>query len=239
MTTRRGSEPIVEVTTSAAPTVALARRDRRTIGVAATAFVFLAAAILKPWASGAEPAPTALDPAGGAAAVAAGPTDPITPPADPAAGAKDGIRPHCQDPLGWRVYSRELWSGTPVRVWRRLEPAAAASGPDDPSIPTVEVGPEVTALGYCSPWSVAEAPPAGSVVSAWRLEPGATAPVPVAEIQPLTVVAPTQPNVLGSLFDPAGAPHDWPVGRFVFAIRAGDWGRWWAVVVLPEHVAAR
>ena len=55
----------------------------------------------------------------------------------------------------------------------------------------------------------------------------------------LVLVAPAEPTVLGSLFDPAGAPDQWPVGRFTFAVRAGDWARWWTVVVMPEHVATR
>ena len=239
MTTWRGTDPIAEDTAAPTATVLIARRDRRSLVVLVAALVFLAAAIGKPWSWGSPPDdPPRLDgvatvpaPAGDRAGTAAA--------LDATGAAKDRIRAHCQDPLGWRVYTRETWSGAPVRVWRRLEPASAASGPADPAIPSVEVGPEVSALGYCSPWSGGEAPPDGATVTAWRIDPGATAPTPFAAVQPLVLVAPAESSVLGSLFDPAGAPDQWPVGRFTFAVRAGEWARWWTVVVMPEHVATR
>jgi hypothetical protein len=240
VTTAPGTDPIAEDTTAATATVRIARRDRRSLIVLVAGVVFLAAAIGKPWSWGTPPDDPGSPRLDGVATALAPAADGSGPPALDATGmAKDRIRAHCQDPLGWRVYTRERWSGTPVRVWRRLEPAMSATGPVDPTIPTVEVGPEVFALGYCSPWSSDEAPPAGAIVSAWRIEPGATGPAPFAAIQPLVQVAPAQPTVLGSLFDPAGVPGQWPVGRFVFAVRAGDWARWWTVVVMPEHVAAR
>ncbi len=240
MTIWPGTDPTAEDTTAPTATVLIARRDRRPLVVLFLLVVFLATAIGKPWSWGSPPGDPGSPRLDGVAAALATAGDGAGPTALDATGAaQDRIRAHCQDPLGWRVYTRERWSGAAVRVWRRLEPATTANGPVDPAIPTVEVGPEVAALGYCSPWSGDEEPPIGAVVSAWRIEPGASTPEPIAAVQPLVLVAPAQPTVLGSLFDPAGVPGQWPVGRFVFAVRAGDWARWWTVVVLPEHVAAR
>ena len=49
-----------------------------------------------------------------------------------------------------------------VRSWKSFVPAYGASGPPDPEIPMIPVGARIDALGYCSPWSDAERPPAGA-----------------------------------------------------------------------------
>lgn len=233
-------EPISDVARPVARTVRIAARDRRPVIALIAIGAFLAVAIVKPWAgtAGDRPATT------GRAivtmpAAASGPASAVIPGSD----AAERIRAHCQDPLGWRVYSREQWTDSAVRVWRRLEPADRASGPLDPTLPVVEVGPDVSAVGYCSPWTGIERPPDGASVTAWWIDrQGAN---PIARPLELRSVAPSAPNVLGVLYGPANAPGarpagpvaHWSPGRFVFVVGGTDFTRWWAVDVLPGSLA--
>jgi len=194
---------------------------------------FLAIAVIKPWVGEAlAPAPPPFP------TVASTPVPLIGP--DPLAD----LREHCQEPLGWRVYSRETWLGRAVRTWRSVEPVSRVTGPGDPAIPAVPLGPTVEALGYCSPWTAAERPPADARVTAWRrgdAARGGEGPVLVT----LRAIAPDEPTPLGALFAatdagrelPAGAAGGWPAGRYVFAVRATDWQRWWVVEVAAPDAA--
>jgi hypothetical protein len=225
---------------SARPAVRVTAVDRNPLAIGVLMGAFLVLAVAKPWdASGPSAAtapPTSVAPAV-VRVVAA-----VTP--EPATVAR--LREHCQEPLGWRVYTREGRNGRSLRAWYSVEPTTRADGPLDRSIPQVQLGPGIDALGYCSPWSGPERPPGGAVVRAWRLE-AASGQAAVLE---LDVVAPSQPTILGSLYQVVGdapgarsaAPRasassdgpdvtGWAAGRYVFAIRALTWERWWAIDV--------
>ena len=203
---------------------------------------FVALAIVKPWGLAAIPTPV---PDTGARP--ARPTD-SPPPVDPQAA----LRFHCQEPLGWRVYSRERWSGGTFRSWRSMMPIEAASGPLDSRIPVAPMGRVVEAVGYCSPWRTAERPPESVIVEAWRIEPFDGDGLASVEALALVPFRSFPASPLGALFGaptsaPAGTgrsplpgppgtssdsePPAWAAGRYVFALRAGGFERWWAVEI--------
>ena len=93
---------------------------RRTTVLAVAIAVFVAVAIVKPWPSGTAPG-FSLRPG----------TPPPTeaPSADPLAA----IRLDCQDPPGWRIFSREFWSG-------RRPSLVAEPGPDRGALDAPEPG---------------------------------------------------------------------------------------------------
>jgi hypothetical protein len=215
--------------------VRIADRGRWPLVLTALIAVFLIGAMLKPWASAPRhqalvqaptPQPTAVSPS-------------VEP--DPLAG----LRAQCEEPAGWRVYSRGGFLDLAVRVWRSVVPATVAIGPLDPAVPLIQVGPVNKAVGYCAPWTGTERPPDVSLVSAWRLgrDAGGSTAVPVALVR----VAPDRASVLGALYagpadrsGPVGGPDaGWPDGRYVFAVRAPTWERWWAIDVLAPGPGPR
>ncbi|HEV7809896.1 MAG TPA: hypothetical protein VGO64_04795, partial [Candidatus Limnocylindrales bacterium] len=172
----------------------VAPRDRRPEMLAALVVLFVVLVIAKPWGS----ALPAMAPAARTIIAAAERPDPSPEPD----GLAD-LRHECADPLGWRVYSHESWTDERVRAWHRLDPVAGATGPLDPGIPVVGIGSGTTALGYCSPWSGSERPPADASVVAWRIVDGdgtsgdrAGARDRQAEPLALRSIAPTVPTVL-------------------------------------------
>lgn len=204
--------------------------------LSALILVFVVGALLKPWApatrpqrlvQGATPQPTEV-------------SSSVEP------DFLAGLRAQCEEPDGWRVYSRGGFLDLAVRVWRSVEPATAAAGPLDPAMPLIQVGVVNEAVGYCAPWTGAERPPDVSLVSAWRLAPDAGGS-PAAIAIPLVRVAPDRASVLGALYagpvdgsGPAGGTaRGWPLGRYVFAVRSPAWERWWAVdISAPSPVPA-
>lgn len=227
---RSGERVSEERTGRAGPatTMRLAGRGHGPSAVVAVIGLFLAVAWIKPWPV-AAPAPPR-----GAAAPTIAPTS--TP--DPLSNLKY----HCQEPSGWRVYARERWGGRLLRSWRTLDPARAATGPLDPAIPVVPLGASISSLGYCSPWNTLERPPAGAVVEVWRLTPaaGPAAGWSASQVRPGTS-EPAPATILAGLFGPpAGsggseraASISWTTGRWVFAIRASGFERWWAIDIQP------
>jgi hypothetical protein len=210
-----------------APTTRLAGRDRGPGAIVVAIALFFAIAWIKPW-----PAP--LIP------LAPLPAPPTQPPPTPTADPLASLKHHCQEPPGWRVYAWERWGGRELRSWRSLEPATAASGPLDPVIPVVPLGAAISNLGYCSPWNTTERPPAGAVVSAWRVAaPAGGSAVASATPIALRSLAPSAPTVVAALYAaPAGRSDrssppagGWEAGRWVFAVRAPGFERWWAVQV--------
>lgn len=218
------------VTASARITAGSARWRLSLAAVAA----FLVIAILKPW---------------GATTPAAGSRTNVSPPPDRqliAAAPRDDdladLRSNCDEPFGWRVYSREgPITGMPFRVWSSVTPAISADGPTDPSIPLVQVAPTIEALGYCAPWRGPEAPPEGVAVAAWELEAGPRQGDPItARPLSLVAVAPVRPSQFTGLYHehdasrPSashGRDETWPHGQYVFRVAADGWARWWAVEV--------
>lgn len=226
---RRAGEP------SRAPAaVRIADGGRGPLLLAALILFFIVGAVLKPWASptrpqglvqGATPQPAV-----------------VAPSVEPDALA--GLRAQCEEPEGWRVYSRGGFLDLAVRVWRSVEPATAAAGPLDPAVPLVQVGVVNEAVGYCAPWTGAERPPDVSLVSAWRLVRDAGGSLAAVAV-PLVRVAPDRASVLGALYagpadgsGPAdGTAARWPLGRYVFAVRSPTWERWWAVDISTPSAA--
>jgi hypothetical protein len=226
-----GSRPAVE--DRPLPPVATVRIggvERLAPLIAAALATFLALGLLKPWSAtpGATPSP-AFGPPGNAAA---------TPSAD-----LGSLPEHCQDPLGWRVYTREQWPAQDVRTWRAIVPASVApDGPLDAALPVMPILSRIEALGYCSPWAGPERPPDASRLTVWRIigSGGDRSATPITT----HLVAPAPASVLGVLLAPPPSvrPGDssrlWPDGEFVFALRGGDWERWWAVDVAIPVLAA-
>lgn len=175
---------------AAPPLIQLGRAGRPPGILAATFVLFIAIAILKPWPDTARP-PTPVEPRPVTGAEAT-----PKPTADPLAE----LRSHCEQPLGWRVYSIERWADQTLRIWRSLQPAPAAIDATDPRIPAIPLGPAVEMAGYCSPWDGPERPPAGSRLLAWSIQAG-TGTGRASQLD-LDVVAPHPPNVLGALVGP-------------------------------------
>lgn len=228
----------------------VAARDPVPVILAGALLAFLMVAVVKPWPD--EPRSVGPIPPPAAPPVAT---------ASPTAGPLADLRRQCEEPLGWRVFTIEEWSEGTVRVWRGLEPSAHATGPLDPTIPVVPLGPLTDAVGYCSPWEGSERPPADGVVTAWSVQgPGATTTSLLRLVA--APAAPHPANVLGALFappastastsassipaastpgrspnaPPAGAARAtpaprWPAGRYVFNLSGPAWSRWWAVEV--------
>ena len=202
-------------------------------GVAAALItVFVALALIKPWDGG--PGAPRQTPRITAVPVEAPSIDPLA-----------ELRHHCQEPVGWRIYSHERWATLTVRSWKSFIPASIAEGPLDPVIPVIPLAAVIDGLGYCSPWTGAERPPDSARVRAWRIAPIVGRTV-VADSVPidLNAVDPGWPSVLGALYGPPVNRFDptiadtvgWPGGRYVFAIQAPGFERWWGVEVEPPHV---
>jgi hypothetical protein len=218
-------------------TVRLGSRGREPVVLAVVIGVFLAAALWKPWAPPAGPRPL----------VQAPPTPHPAELASPAVDPLRALRAECEDPAGWRVYSHESFLDQVVRVWRSVAPAAAAGGPLDRAIPLVPAGPANRGLGYCAPWDGPDTPPPGATVTAWRIVERTGAPDEAVAIR-LHALRPSPADPRGALYGTPGdrpGPLDgrtglvWPSGRYVFAVRAGGWERWWAVEILPDRDARR
>jgi hypothetical protein len=225
-------------------TIRIARRGRQTGWLVALLAMFIVIAVAKPWAGGPRPPRPLVQ---GSFALPTATTAAI--PGPPAAA--EALQLQCGEPLGWRVFTHEEFLGRTVRTWRAVEPALAAWGPLDPGVPIIEVGPMIDALGYCSSWTRADRPPADVAVSAWRIASDRAGETAVAV--PLESLVPEWPTDLGALFSPAagnapakagsapesagigsGARTDaadpsWSLGRYVFAVRADGYERWWAV----------
>jgi hypothetical protein len=215
-------------------TTTLVRMDgagRRTTVLVVAIAVFVAVALVKPWPSGTAPG-FSLRPG----------TPPPTesPSADPLAA----IRLDCQDPPGWRIFSREIWSGGVLRSWRSLVPVAGPTTPLNAAIPIVPISPEITALGYCAPGPGPERPPDEVALRIWSVGSGATGAADVREVEPASASVTLRPP-LGALYaapPPGGSdPFLWPPGTFVFELAALGYERWWGVripAVQPDEPAS-
>jgi hypothetical protein len=205
--------------------VHLSGSDRVPARLTLVLVVFVTLAIVKPWPNGPGERPRPA---------------PVLPPPPTAAPTRDplsAVRDDCQDPPGWRTYSRESWSGGQLRSWRSLQPTTAASSPLDPAIPTIPFVAAVLELGFCAPWTGAERPPDGAGVRAWQILPEASrgegrqaAPI---QLQP---VGRTLTLPFGGLFrPPAGSDAGrWPPGTWVFEVVGRGWERWWAAEIGPD-----
>ena len=216
-------------------------RRRPPVLVAVVLAAVVAVALVKPW--GEEPVPgpgrpVASHPQPSAGVLRPSPTSPI----------EAGIREHCLDPGGWRVFAHEGTGEGTIRSWKTLEAAAGTHNPADEAIPVVPVGaPQLQGLGYCAPWRGDDRPPSGATLAVWVLTTvDAARPLAVRRLLPRTA------NVLGGLFVPALAAaakgstgplptrsgsdaSSWPDGRYVFALQAAGYERWWGVDVVTRR----
>ena len=203
--------------------VRIGGHDRGPGLIFAAVAIFLAVALLKPWPAETGRAPDAA------------PQPRPVPTERPSVDPLDAVRLDCQEPLGWRTYSRERWSEGTLRSWRSIEPVRLVATPLDPEIPAVPVGPNVEALGYCAPWRGPERPPDEVNVLAWRIDEDG-AGVSRATLLSLRRLGPTLRPPLGALYAPpvvgrGGGGDVWPPGTYVFAVEGGDYVRWWRVLV--------
>jgi hypothetical protein len=207
--------------------------------------IALLAVIAKPWDGGTgsgdgrapgagatsplSPAPAAVS--GSTTSLAASPT--ATPGATGGAGAE--VAAFCLNPSAWLVASVESYRDRTVRVWRAIETASAASGPDDPAIPRSPVVSEgVRELGWCAPVVGDERPAGDATVDVWRLGQAGATPVTLLQDQPFAFT-----SAFGAMYAPPGSQPgrdtrvaSWLAGRFVFRHRTDDGHeRWFGVDV--------
>ena len=144
----------------------------------------------------------------------------------------------------WLVAYVEHWRGRVFRVWRAIEPALTAPGPDDRWIPTMEIVTSgMTELGWCAPAVGPDRPSGSAAVVSWR--PSATGSVPMRLTSSLppgrdsAFVAMYGPPTGSTVAAAASDPPPWPEGRYVFRYRdAAGPDRWFAVVVVARPDAA-
>ncbi len=245
--------------------VALTRDRPPLIRWAAVAAILLIVVIAKPWAPAAGPEASAGGAADAAdAAEAALEADASGVPGDgdlpgasgmvvavsapiptstvvPSPPASDAVADFCLDLEQWLIASVETSRGRTIRIWRAIDPAVSATGPDDATIPvTTIITEQLLELGWCAPQVGTERPVGSATVDAWSL--GRTGPRP----EPLTRVAPIDTgSPFGAMYGPRTARLDrprnaapltsWPDGRYVFRYRT-DVGveRWFAVDVISR-----
>jgi len=192
-------------------------------------------AVAKPWAApdddaanpvaGSRALPTAAG-APGASAVAASPTIRLD-------NADSRLDPLCFGTNVWLVTYVERWQGQTDRVWRALEPALVASGPDDERIPVVGIySSGVTQLGWCAPVVGGEKPSEPVDVAVWLRSTSGASPIVVHTTRPVSDHSP-----FSGLYQPPGRgpssrAASWPDGTYVFRYRENDGReRWFAVEV--------
>jgi hypothetical protein len=203
----------------------------------------LLAGIVKPWDWGTDRDAGATAGARGGSPAALGDGLAATPAAvvDPTrrpAGAGVAVAAFCLDPSVWLVASVEEWRDQTVRVWRALEPATTASGPNDPGIPVTPVVSEgVEELGWCAPVVGAGRPLGNATLHVWRTSASGATPVSMRQDRPIG-----DASALGALYGPPtvepaaaasfGRTRTWPDGRYVFRHRSSDGQeRWFAIEV--------
>ena len=194
----------------------------------ALAAILLVLVIVKPWAIGA-PGPT---PAPVFAADTPGPPTPVPTEDRTALGLASPI---CLGTGAWRVTSMETWQSQDVRVWRAISPVASATGPLDPSIPSVPiVAIRLKALGWCAPAFGDDMPTGPADVSAWSVRGDAATPLTLDQVLPSDGVTPIAALYLPVIPAPNPIPRDWTNERVVFRYHDAGSGKdaWFAADIL-------
>jgi hypothetical protein len=206
----------------------LGPRDRGPARIVLAIALLVATAIAKPWSWGAEGAASGAPPANRPVAAVAG-----DPSATPAARALT-----CRDRPVWRVVA--YVAGEQAGGYRvDIVPATRAAGPLDDDLPVVRMPTGVTDLGYCAPQRGPERPPSGARLTVWLMLDAEHAGGDPAALELVRISLPTDARS-GALYSPASiglwvpassVQARWPINRYVFALRAGRWQRWWSVRV--------
>ena len=122
-----------------------------------------------------------------------------------------------------------------------MDTVAAATGPSDPSIPSVTVtSQEALAIGFCAPFRLASAKPTIDV-RAWSVD--GTGRAQSLELRPVGTAGPAPGH--GGVYQPppaAGQPglaqSAWAPGRYVFVVYGVDTlPAWFAVSLQPPVLA--
>lgn len=183
--------------------------------------LLVALAILKPWGGGSPNATLAPN-------RFAAPTEGAINPAPTEDRSADGLAgPICLGAGGWQIATLERWRTQDVRVWRAIEPLAAATGPTDPAIPSVAVvAIEISGLGWCAPAYGPDRPAGPDTVTAWSVHGGTATEIELAQVRPTAGTTPLaalyvpltrcpDPGMCLPLL-PAPVPRPWTSGRVVF-----------------------
>jgi hypothetical protein len=204
---------------------------------AVIAAVALVIVVTKPWpSSGGSDQPTRAPETGSRHGTGSGPSA-VPSPSNPEAGAESLVAAFCLNTRLWLVASVERsverTIDQRIRVWRALEPATAASGPDDPTIPDTSVVSEgLTELGWCAPVIGNEKPTPPVDIAVWLRTAGVARPITLDSSRPLSDRSP-----YGELYGPPGKgpssrAASWPDGTYVFRYREADGReRWFAIEV--------
>ena len=178
-------------------------------------------AVAKPWGGGeaTRPIPSPSDSVGAAASSAPAAAQPS------GADERRSPRPEgtdmtviCASPSTWSIATLQRWAGRPgaIRTWTVIEPTSA-SGPTDPSIPTVPIAAnEIAAIGYCAPGISTTGPPSGAMGELYRVDASG------AHLQRVVRLEPKVQDALGILWTPATLGHvsrtsssGWPAGIYI------------------------
>lgn len=202
---RTGSEPDDDLVEHVDLAVTRVQAPRSAPRLAAAMWIVAACvlvAVLKPWGGG-GPVPATLRPD------VARPVEATPVPTEDRTATGLALST-CLGTGAWRVASLETWRNRDVRVWRAIEPVATASGPLDPSIPSVPVVADVLhGLGWCAP-AYGPAQPVGPArVRAWQVVDGAARALALRQVQPAEGSTP-----IAALYLPASGP--WTSGLVVF-----------------------
>lgn len=221
--TERRSDAEHDAATGPAFRVAMVRPragNTRIAGALWAVSALILIAIVKPWGIG-EPA--VLTPERQAISPTITPTP--VPTIDQSA---DGLAASiCLGPGSWRIVSLETWRTQDVRVWRAIEPVVDASGPLDPTIPSVPiVAVTLSALGWCAPAYGDGRPVGPASVTAWHVRDGIATELGLRRVQPTSGATPiaalyvpltrcSAPATCAPLL-PEPVPTSWSAGRVVF-----------------------
>jgi hypothetical protein len=230
-----GSSTIVVRVPSRAP------RTGARVFVALTGFLLLA--LIKPW-GGTEPTTGSLAAAVVQVRAGATPAELVT--SAPAAPPSPGPAEIVCAPAGWQVVTLDRLADWTVRTWIPAAPVRA-SGPLDPSIPTVRLeSPRVLSIGVCG-----SNDPAGGdlavaratlIVAAWN-----TASAGLRALDVSTAQGARLDSRLARLYAPArglGTATTWPMGHFILELAPlvgvgagsgvdGSATRWYIGVTVP------
>ena len=243
--TTREPDPVEEEARARALVVEPVRRrssDSRLTYATGIVAVLLAIAVVKPWTIGAPP-PTPRP--------ARPPTPVVATPVPTEDRSAEGLASKvCLGAGGWQVASIDTWLKQDVRVWRAIEPLAAATGPDDPSIPSSPVvAYEVQALGWCAPVYGPDRPVGPAIVTAWLVRAGAVEQLGLRQVQPRGVTqfaalyvaaGPCPPEASCPVTGLGPALRPWRTGRVVFHWQdlATDRSAWFAADVTISDALA-